>query len=105
MALLVIHQQDICTRDALQQPAKTAIGPRFRQVAEQFAQDWTFGVLYAGLMAVPDSTGGKKYRDAMLGMGNRFHWQLGMTTSLPIKWSRTVRTMATTPSLWHKASC
>lgn len=42
-----------------------------------FDQDWTFGVLYTGFMAVPDMANGKKYRHAMLQMGNTFHWQLG----------------------------
>jgi unsaturated rhamnogalacturonyl hydrolase len=42
-----------------------------------FDQDWTFAVLYAGMMAVPDEVAGKKYSAAMKLMGDSFHWQLG----------------------------
>ena len=42
-----------------------------------FNQDWTYAALYAGFMAVPDRAGGKRYREAMLRMGNRFNWQPG----------------------------
>lgn len=42
-----------------------------------FDQDWTFAALYAGFMAVPDGAGGKTVRDAMVGMGKKFDWQLG----------------------------
>ena len=42
-----------------------------------FDQDWTYAALYAGFMAVPDTAGGKKYRDAMLRMGKKFDWQPG----------------------------
>ena len=42
-----------------------------------FSQDWTFAVLYAGFMAVPEAANGQKYRDAMLRMAEKFQWQLG----------------------------
>jgi rhamnogalacturonyl hydrolase YesR len=42
-----------------------------------FDQDWTFATLYAGFMAVPNEANGKKYQDAMLEVGKKFHWQLG----------------------------
>jgi unsaturated rhamnogalacturonyl hydrolase len=42
-----------------------------------FDQDWTYAALYAGFMAVPDSAGGKRYREAMLTMGKKFNWQPG----------------------------
>jgi rhamnogalacturonyl hydrolase YesR len=44
---------------------------------EDFDQDWTYAALYAGFMAVPDATGGKKYRAAMVRMGKKFDWQPG----------------------------
>ena len=43
----------------------------------EFNQDWTFAVLYAGFMAVPDAAGGKRYRQAMERMGEKFNWQPG----------------------------
>ena len=42
-----------------------------------FNQDWTFAVLYAGFMAVPDAAGGAKYRAAMMRLGKKFDWQPG----------------------------
>ena len=42
-----------------------------------FDQDWTFAALYTGFMAVPSAAMGEKYRQAMLQMGNKFHWQPG----------------------------
>lgn len=46
--------------------------------AEQgFDQDWTFAALYAGFMSVPDAANGKAYREAMMRMGKKFHWELG----------------------------
>jgi unsaturated rhamnogalacturonyl hydrolase len=42
-----------------------------------FDQDWTFAALYTGFMAVPDAAGGKKYREAMMRMGQKFNWQPG----------------------------
>lgn len=46
--------------------------------AEQgFDQDWTFAALYAGFMSVPDAANGKTYREAMMRMGQKFHWELG----------------------------
>jgi rhamnogalacturonyl hydrolase YesR len=42
-----------------------------------FDQDWTFAALYAGLMAVPDAAGGRRYRDAMLQIAKSFHAQPG----------------------------
>ncbi len=42
-----------------------------------FNQTWEFGALYAGFMAVPKEVAGSRYQDAMLGMGQKFNWQLG----------------------------
>ena len=42
-----------------------------------FDRDWTFAVLYAGFVAVPDEAGSVKYRDAMRAMGESFGWTLG----------------------------
>jgi len=42
-----------------------------------FDRDWTFAILYAGFMAVPDEVNGDKYRAAMKGMGESFHWTMG----------------------------
>lgn len=47
------------------------------QAEPHFSQDWTFAALYAGFVAVPDAAGGKKYRDAMEKMGQKFNWQPG----------------------------
>lgn len=37
---------------------------------------WTSAVLFSGFMAVSESTGDPKYRDAMLAMANGFEWKL-----------------------------
>ena len=47
------------------------------RVSHDFNRDWTFAALYSGLMAVSESTGNPKYRDAMLSMSQEFKWQLG----------------------------
>ena len=47
------------------------------RVEAGFDQDWTFGALYSGFMAVPDAAGGKKYRAAMMRMGRKFAWSPG----------------------------
>jgi rhamnogalacturonyl hydrolase YesR len=41
------------------------------------SQDWTYGAMYAGYMAVPEAVAGKRYKEAMLAMARRFQWQLG----------------------------
>jgi rhamnogalacturonyl hydrolase YesR len=41
-----------------------------------FGNEWTWSVLYTGFMAASDTTGDSKYRDTMLGVGNKFNWQL-----------------------------
>jgi unsaturated rhamnogalacturonyl hydrolase len=46
------------------------------RVRHDFNRDWTFAALYSGFMAVSESTGNPKYRDAMLAMGKEFKWQL-----------------------------
>lgn len=47
------------------------------RVTHEFNRDWTFAALYSGFMAVSESTGNPKYRDAMLAMSKEFKWQLG----------------------------
>jgi unsaturated rhamnogalacturonyl hydrolase len=42
-----------------------------------FNTDWTFAALYAGLVAAGQTLQDAKYETAMIGMGNRLHWQLG----------------------------
>src|SRR3954469_13976393 len=49
---------------------------QLERVEQDFNRDWTFAVLYSGFMAVSENTHNPKYRDAMLAMSKRFHWQL-----------------------------
>ena len=61
-----------------------AVGVAMRKVADwQLAQSqpyfdriWTWSVLYSGFMAASDSLGDAKYRDAMMGMGQKYNWEL-----------------------------
>ncbi|HEY3703867.1 MAG TPA: glycoside hydrolase family 88 protein [Terracidiphilus sp.] len=39
--------------------------------------DWTYGALYAGMMAVPEDIAGDKYRAAMRRVGEELAWQPG----------------------------
>jgi unsaturated rhamnogalacturonyl hydrolase len=39
--------------------------------------EWTQGAGYTGMMALAETSGTTKYRDAMRGMGEAAHWQLG----------------------------
>jgi len=39
--------------------------------------DWTWAALYTGFMAVPGKVAGDKYRQAMLQIGEKLHWQPG----------------------------
>lgn len=41
-----------------------------------FDRIWTWSVLYSGFMAASESTGDPKYREAMLGMGRKFNFEL-----------------------------
>lgn len=41
-----------------------------------FDRIWTWSVLYSGFMATSDALGDPRYRDAMLGMGKKFDWEL-----------------------------
>ncbi|HVU46143.1 MAG TPA: glycoside hydrolase family 88 protein [Terracidiphilus sp.] len=50
---------------------------QLKRVQASFDQDWTFAALYTGFMAIPDASRGAKYREAMLQMGEKFHWQPG----------------------------
>lgn len=39
--------------------------------------DWTWAALYAGFMSVPDQVAGDKYKQAMMAIGEKLHWQPG----------------------------
>ena len=41
-----------------------------------FDRIWTWSALYAGFMAASPALNDPKYRDAMQGMGEKFHWEL-----------------------------
>lgn len=41
-----------------------------------FGRSWTWGVLYTGFMAASNATKDSRYRDAMFGMAEKFHWEL-----------------------------
>lgn len=41
-----------------------------------FARDWTFAALYAGYMTAARALPDQRFQSAMLGMGNKFDWQL-----------------------------
>lgn len=61
-----------------------AIDKAIRKVADwqlavaepYFDRIWTWSVLYTGFMAASDATGDPKYRDAMMAMSEKFHWEL-----------------------------
>ena len=61
-----------------------AIDAALRKVADwqlarsepYFDRIWTWSVLYSGFLAASDATGDPRYRDAMLAMSEKFHWQL-----------------------------
>ena len=53
---------------------------QLQRAAGHFDNDWTFAVLYAGLMAVPHDVAGDKYDLAMKQMGDSLRWQLGPDT-------------------------
>ncbi|MGO4211120.1 glycoside hydrolase family 105 protein [Terriglobus sp. YAF25] len=50
---------------------------QLQRSAPHFDDDWTFGVLYTGFMAIPESVAGKRYIEAMRSMGQTLHWQMG----------------------------
>lgn len=67
-------------------PALThaAIRKAMRKVADwqlaraepKFNQQWTYAALYDGLLAASETTGDARYHDAVLGMAQRFDWEL-----------------------------
>lgn len=64
--------------------ARPAIDKAMRKVADwelarsqpYFDRIWTFSVLYTGFLAASDATGDAKYRDAMVEMAEKYHWEL-----------------------------
>jgi unsaturated rhamnogalacturonyl hydrolase len=63
----------------------TAIATAMRKVGDwelahsqgNFSQDWTFAALYRGYIAAAASLHEDQYRDAMIGVGKKYNWQLG----------------------------
>ncbi len=47
-----------------------------------FNRDWTFAVLYTGFMAAAERLPNAKYQAAMLQMGNKFNWQLDLSSPI-----------------------
>jgi len=50
---------------------------QLKRVTGNYQQDWTMAALYTGFMALPPAVHGAAYQDAMLSMGQQFHWELG----------------------------
>ena len=48
-----------------------------KETQPYFAKEWEWGALYTGFMAAFNATQDAKYREAMFGMGEKFHWELG----------------------------
>jgi len=65
------------TRKAISGAMRKVADWQLKRSEAHYDQDWTFAVLYAGFMAVPDEAGGPRYRKSMKTMGESFHWQLG----------------------------
>lgn len=68
---------DALTHEAIAAALRKVADWQIKRAQSHFDRDWTFAVLYAGFMAVPDEAGGEKYRAAMKTMGKSFHWELG----------------------------
>lgn len=56
---------------------------QIRDMGSHFNQRWTFAALYDGLLAASKTTGNPAYRQAVVNMGEHFHWQL-MTDRFPL---------------------
>lgn len=64
---------------------RSAVAEAMRKVGDwelnraqpHFSQDWTYAALYAGFMAAAQALPEPRYQQAMLEMGNRFHWAPG----------------------------
>ena len=50
---------------------------QLKRAEQHFDNDWTFAVLYAGFMAIPEAVAGDKYKQAMKSMGYSLHWAPG----------------------------
>ncbi len=72
-------------RDLSADLTRTAINNAMRKVGDwqlersrpYFNQDWSFAVLYSGLMSAARTIPEPKYRDAMFEVGRKFDWKLG----------------------------
>ena len=67
-----IKSQDI--KNAMQRVGSWQLA----RVTSAFNNDWTFAALYAGLLAAGQTLQDSKYETAMVRMGDRLHWQLGV---------------------------
>ena len=67
------------TQEAVTAALKKVADWQLKRSKAHFDRDWTFNVLYAGFMEVPEAVSGKKYRDAMRAMGKNFKWNLNAT--------------------------
>lgn len=49
---------------------------QLKRAEPYFGDQWTWSALYAGFMAASRATGDPQYENAMLGVGDKFHWKL-----------------------------
>lgn len=64
------------THAAIRKAAQKVADWQLARAEATFNQQWTYAALYDGLLAASKTTGDPRYHDAMVRMGERFHWKL-----------------------------
>jgi rhamnogalacturonyl hydrolase YesR len=65
------------TKDNIARAMQRVADWQLQRLPAEAQYDWTYGALYAGMMAVPTEVAGDKYRAAMRRIGDELAWQPG----------------------------
>lgn len=64
------------THAAIRKAVRKVADWQLARAEPKFNQQWTYAALYDGLLAASETTGDARYHDAVLGMAQRFDWEL-----------------------------
>src|SRR5258705_318647 len=62
---------------SIKRAMRTVANWQLARIQDKPSQDWTFGALYAGLIAASDTLKDRRYAQAVEHAGEQFHWELG----------------------------
>jgi unsaturated rhamnogalacturonyl hydrolase len=74
---LAHHLSAELTPAAIDQAVRKVGDWQLERARPYFSKEWSFAVLYIGIMSAAETLHDQGYQDAMLEMGKKFDWQLG----------------------------